>query len=116
MNEDFQWQRTNYRETLIYCPSADVTYEQWRFRLVALLNLLARSPEFRITDNGYQRFPGVLVTEGVQCTFRGHLFRVWSDIPGQILVVHPELPRSLVEPLCNVLKDFWRSIPAPDAL
>ncbi|MGE5321980.1 MAG: hypothetical protein ACM3SW_03925 [Actinomycetota bacterium] len=70
MKDDFQWERTNYRDTFIHCSSADATQEQWCAQLVAFLQVLSRSPAFRITDNGYQRFTGVLVT-GIDCTFHG---------------------------------------------
>jgi len=112
MKDDFQWERTSYRDTFIHCSTAGATQEQWRSRLVAFVQLLERLPGFRIADNGYQRFLGVSVTPGIDCTFRGHPFRICSDIPGEIIVVHPELPRSLVEPLCEALKECWEQIPA----
>ena len=66
--------------------------------------------EFQIHDNGYVRFPGVLVIEGVKGTYKGHRFSIWSDIPGEILLRHPDVPRSAVESLCGRIKECWLSL------
>jgi len=115
-DDDFQWERSSYHDTFIHCATAGATHQQWRSRLVAFVQLLGQAPAFHITDKGYQRFAEVLVTEGIGCIFRGHPFSVLSDIPGEIILMHPELPRSLVEPLCKALKDCWQGIPEQDAL
>lgn len=103
---DMEWTRSSYDTTLMHCSGADLPLRLWFGRVGSLMDTLKGLSEFRIHDNG---FPGVLVIEGVKGTYKGHKFSIWSDIPGEILLRHPDVPRSAVESLCGRIKECWLS-------
>ena len=105
-----QWVRSSYDTTVIQCSHDELPPDAWYEMVVSLIEGLKCTSEFRIHDNGYGKFPGVLVTEGVKGVYTGHAFSIWSDIPGEIVLKHPAVPRSAVEPLCRRVKECWLSI------
>jgi hypothetical protein len=68
---------------------------------------MAKAEDFGIEDNGYRRFPGVLVTDGVKCYFRGQAFEIWSDVPGEIILRHGTMGSRLGGELINRLGELW---------
>jgi hypothetical protein len=105
-----EWTRSSHDTTVIHCAGDDQTFEIWYETVVSLIESMERTMQFRIHDNGYRKFHGVFVSEGVKGTYNGHDFSIWSDIPGEIILRHPEVPRSAVELLCSRVKECWLSL------
>lgn len=105
-----QWTRSGYDTTLIQCSGAGLPREVWYGKVVSLIQNLEVADGPQIDDNGFRRFPGVLVTEGVKGAFRGHPFSIWSDHPGEILLMHRAVPRWAVELLCSGISECWHAV------
>lgn len=65
--------------------------EQWYTRVIEFVLKIAEEPEFEVEDNGYKRFPGGLVTDGIKCRFLDKPFEMWSDVPGEIILIHESM-------------------------
>lgn len=87
--------------------SPDREFSQWCSRVVELISKIALSVDFEVKDNGYRRFPGVLVTDGIKCHFRGEQFEVWSDVPGEIIIRHESMGSRLTGELIDRLAGLW---------
>jgi hypothetical protein len=61
-----EWNRTSYDTTVISCAGDDMPGDVWYRRIASLIGRAGSIAEFRIHDNRYHEFPGVLVTEGVK--------------------------------------------------
>ena len=107
MKNSVEWNRIDHDKTFLRCLDDEATRAVWYERIASVIDALGASNEFQINDNGYRRFPSVLVTEGVKGTFKGNDFAIWSDHPGEILLIHPDVPRSSVELLCNRVRESW---------
>jgi hypothetical protein len=103
-------ERTNYHTTIMRRSGEDMPIRAWHRRMVSLIQAMEFMCEFDIRDNGYRRFPSVFVNGGVTGSFKGHRFSVWSDLPGEIILRHPGVPRSQVEPLCRTVEGCWLSL------
>lgn len=80
---------------------------QWYDRVVEFILKVAGSPDFEVKDNGFRRFPGVLVTDGVKGFFRGQPFEVWSDVPGELILRHESMGSRLGNELIPRLEALW---------
>ncbi|MEW6126129.1 MAG: hypothetical protein AB1757_03620 [Acidobacteriota bacterium] len=81
-------------------------YEQWRQRVVQFILKIAESPDFAVKDNGYEKFPEVLVG-GVACFYRGKPFAIFCDLPNELIICHNSLRLQLANDLINELKTLW---------
>jgi hypothetical protein len=93
--------------TILRSTEAGLSREGWYQQIVALLEVLENDDAFSIVDNGYRRDPGVLVTSGVEVSIGGRSFGIWSDMPGEIILVHPGMRASRVEQICQRLSELW---------
>jgi len=57
--------------TVINCSGAELSYDAWSSNVVSFIESLKNDALFQFRDNGYARFPGVLVTDGVSGSIRG---------------------------------------------
>ena len=89
------------------CAEGHLPRDKWYQQMILLLERMARSGEFSVSDNGYKRYPGVFVTEGVKGSFNAGSFSVLSDIPGEIILTHAGVRASAAEELCNKLSALW---------
>ena len=89
--------------------SSNEDFSKWSRRVVEFVLSIAEAEDFDVEDNGYRRFPGVLVTGGVKCYFRGKPFEVWSDVPGEIIVRHESMGSRLGSELISRLEELWLS-------
>src|SRR5215471_11749644 len=108
MSQQLEWERSSYDATVLHCSCTDMPLNAWYKRMVSLLQKMEGTPEFRVQDNGYRRHPSVLV-HGVYASYRGYNFSIWSDVAGEIILMHEAVPRRAVEPLCSAVKHCWAS-------
>ena len=107
MPEPLSWKFGHDDVTIVRCADCHLPRSEWHQRLLLLLERMRESDEFSVLDNGYRRYPGLLVTDGVKSSFSGQSFSVWSDVPGEIILVHPGMRASIAEQLCNKLSELW---------
>ena len=107
MPQPLSWTFGSDDVTIVRCAQAHLPRDKWYQQMNLLLERMAGSGEFSVLDNGYKRYPGVFVTEGVKGSFSGGSFSVWSDVPGEIILMHAGVRASAVEDLCNKLSDLW---------
>ena len=102
------WEFTGGETTLIQGLTSDPELADWYARVVAFVSKIAESPDFEVVDNGYRRFPGVLVTGGIIGSFRGTRFAVWSDVPGELIFVHHDMGSRMGNELIRRLDALWQ--------
>jgi hypothetical protein len=107
MRQPLTWKLGHDNVTIVCAADRHLPRSEWHQRLCLLLERMEGAEEFSVVDNGYKRYPGVLVTEGVKSSFSGQSFSVWSDVPGEIILVHPGMRASIAEQLCNKLSELW---------
>ena len=90
------------------CSNKELT--KWFRRVIDFILRIAASADFEVVDNGYRSFPGVLVTNGVKCYFRGTPFEIWSDVPGEIIIRHESMGYRLGNELIGRLEALWPSM------
>lgn len=81
---------------------------QWQSCVIKFIAQIAETSDFAIEDNGYRRFPGVLVTSGVKGYFRGEPFEIWSDVQGELILRHDTLGFRLASELIRNLEALWK--------
>jgi hypothetical protein len=86
---------------------SDNDLSQWYSRVVEFILRIVEGQDFQVGDNGYRRFPSVLVTEGVKCLFRGNPFEVWSDVAGELILRHEGMGFRLGNELIGRLEEQW---------
>ena len=107
MPQPLSWTLGHDDVTTMRCAEGHLPRDKWHQQITLLLERMAGSSEFSVSDNGYKRYPGVFVTEGVKGSFSAGSFSVWSDVPGEIILIHSGMRASAVEELCNKLADLW---------
>ena len=101
------WDSTGGKTTVIQgLATTDADLSDWYSRVIAFVETVAKSSDFEVADNGYVRFPGVLVTSGIDAFFRGNPFRLWSDLPGELILSHGGMG-------CRTASQLIRSLEAP---
>ena len=88
--------------------ATDADMSDWHSQVIAFVVTVAEDSDFEVVDNGYRRFPDVLVTEGVAVFFRGDQFGVWSDIPGELILTHGSMGHRKGAELIGRLKTLWQ--------
>ena len=103
-----KWTFTGGNTTIVSgLEKANTGLAQWEARVCEFIAKIAEVPDFRIKDNGYRRFPGVLVTNGVRGYFRDKPFELWSDVPGELILRHESMGYRLGSELVERLKELW---------
>ena len=93
--------------TLAKCSGGDMSMEQWYALVVSFIDALQANEDIRIKDNGYHRVPGVLVTDGVTGFFRDRQFSIWSDIPGELILKHQGMGKTMLAELREGFAVSW---------
>ena len=102
------WRFESGKTTIIHgLFVADADLSDWYSRVIAFVVTVAESPDFEVVDNGYRRFPGVLVTDGVTAFFRGNPFALWSDVPGELILTHASMGSRIGNELIRSLEALW---------
>ena len=102
------WTFTGGKTTVIQgLEGADAELADWYYRVVEFISRIAENPDFEVEDNGYRKFPGVLVTDGVKAYFRGKPFEVWSDVAGELILRHESMGYGLGNKLIRRLEALW---------
>jgi len=109
MSQKLEWERSNWDATILRSPGTDIPLNAWYKRIVAMLEEMDGTTEFSVPDNGWRKKPG-LVAHGLDASFQGYNFKIWSDTPGDIILMHQGVPRRFVEPLCRAINDHWQNI------
>ena len=102
------WDFAGGKTTIIKGLAAtNADLSDWYSQVIAFVETLAGSSDFEVIDNGYVRFPGVLVTDGIDAFFRGNPFQVWSDLPGELILCHGAMGSRNASQLIRSLEALW---------
>ena len=102
------WKFSGRKTTIVKgLEQSNAELAQWYSRVIEFLLKVAESPDFEIENNGYNRYPGVLVTSGVKGYFRGKPFEIWSDMPGELILRHDAMGTHMARELIRRLKVLW---------
>lgn len=80
------WTDSDGDVTVVSGLSHSATVDEWTSWVISFIDRIARADGFAIHDNGFHRFPEVLIVEGVGGQFEGHDFRLWSDVSGELVI------------------------------
>lgn len=95
--------------TVLNIEGGDMLMQNWYKHIVGFLIYVNNIDGFQVQDNGYDYEPGVLITEGVSVSFNGVTLQIWSDEPGEIILVHRELSNNQSILVCNALGNSWKN-------
>ena len=87
-------------------PDAD--FGKWCSRVVDFVLRIDASLDFEVKDNGFRRYPGILVTNGITGYLRGNPFVIWSDVPGELILCHDSMGSRLGGELIRTLEALWQ--------
>jgi hypothetical protein len=107
MSDLSRWSFTGGQTTVIQGLAVEADLSDWYSRVIAFVLTIAESPDFEVVDNGYRRFPEVLVTEGVTAFFRGNSFGLWSDLPGELILTRATMGSRIANELIRSVEALW---------
>jgi len=109
MSQKLEWERFSLDSTILRSPGTDVPRNVWYKRLATMLKEMDGTAEFSVPDNGWRKSPGILA-HGVHAQYLGYNFKLWSDVPGDIILMHEAVPRRLIDPMLNAINDYWLNV------
>jgi hypothetical protein len=94
--------------TTIRCRPHPQSREAWYVQLSAFITQL-NVPELALVDRQLISGGNPDFVDGIEYVFRGRHFRLISDVPGELLVLHGKMRAQHVEELCHLLSGAWTS-------
>jgi hypothetical protein len=105
-----EWICTGGDRTVLHVEGSDRSMEDWYELMLKFIQRISDSDVFEVKDNGYQRVPGVLVTDGIDIQYQFAWFSIWSDEPGEIVLVHDNLSNKKSIRACRELERIWNEL------
>jgi hypothetical protein len=114
----FHWESAD-RTTVVRCSTAATDIEGWYAQLARWVGAVDGLGGIGLASRQCEVDRGQFVTAGVPARYQGREFSIWSDEPGELVLVHNGLRAGKLEKLCMEMAAVWDkfdgSVPRPSA-